>query len=164
MPKPKGFTIIEVIIVLVIGAVIMLAVFLVVPQLQQAQRNSRRQSDARRVLVAARQYTSQGNVLAVGEVTNIISQNLGVLRDPRTDYSYRYFLSSLVQGSGSSTYSDSVMWLKYDVKCNSSNTWALSADSPGSIAVVSILEPFSEAGFDTANKQRYQGVKFCIND
>ncbi|MCX6806147.1 MAG: prepilin-type N-terminal cleavage/methylation domain-containing protein [Patescibacteria group bacterium] len=31
----KGFTIIEVIIVLVIGAVIMLAVFLVVPQLQR---------------------------------------------------------------------------------------------------------------------------------
>lgn len=35
-----GFTIIEVIIVLVIAAIIMLAVFVVVPQLNRTQRNS----------------------------------------------------------------------------------------------------------------------------
>jgi len=54
----EGFTIIEVIIVLVIGTVIMGAVFLVVPQLQRTQRNSRRQADARRVLAAAEQYAA----------------------------------------------------------------------------------------------------------
>jgi prepilin-type N-terminal cleavage/methylation domain-containing protein len=54
----EGFTIIEVIIVLVIGAVIMLAVFLVVPQLQRTQRNSARQNAARRVLTAGEQYAS----------------------------------------------------------------------------------------------------------
>ncbi|MEI6169851.1 MAG: prepilin-type N-terminal cleavage/methylation domain-containing protein [Candidatus Saccharibacteria bacterium] len=52
--KP-AFTIIEVIIVLVIGAVIMLAVFLVVPQLQRTQRNTNRQNAARRVLTAVEQ-------------------------------------------------------------------------------------------------------------
>ena len=56
MPKLKGFTIIEVIIVLVIGAVIMLAVFLVIPQLQVNARNNQRRNDIQRVLVAARQY------------------------------------------------------------------------------------------------------------
>lgn len=56
-----GFTIIEVIIVLVIGAVIMLAVFLVVPQLQRTQRNTRRQADARRVLAAAEQFSANNN-------------------------------------------------------------------------------------------------------
>ena len=54
----EGFTIIEVIIVLVIGAVIMLAVFLVVPQLQRTQRNSRRQADARRVFSAGEQFAA----------------------------------------------------------------------------------------------------------
>ena len=62
MPKPKGFTIIEVIIVLVIGAVIMLAVFLVVPQLQRTQRNSSRQNAARRVFTAGVQYAASTNV------------------------------------------------------------------------------------------------------
>jgi prepilin-type N-terminal cleavage/methylation domain-containing protein len=57
----EGFTIIEVIIVLVIGAVIMLAVFLVVPQLQRTQRNSNRQNAARRVLTASEQYASNNN-------------------------------------------------------------------------------------------------------
>ena len=62
MPKLKGFTIIEVIIVLVIGAVIMLAVFLVVPQLQRTQRNSSRQNAARRVFTAGEQYAATTNV------------------------------------------------------------------------------------------------------
>ena len=54
----EGFTIIEVIIVLVIGAVIMLAVFLVVPQLQRTQRNSNRQNAARRVQTAGEQFAA----------------------------------------------------------------------------------------------------------
>jgi len=57
----EGFTIIEVIIVLVIGAVIMLAVFLVVPQLQRTQRNSRAQAIARQVLSAGEQYAANNN-------------------------------------------------------------------------------------------------------
>jgi len=68
-----AFTIIEVIIVLVIGAVIMLAVFLVVPQLQRTQRNTNRQNAARRVLTAVEQvrtttgaYPVPGTAAATG--------------------------------------------------------------------------------------------------
>jgi prepilin-type N-terminal cleavage/methylation domain-containing protein len=77
MPKPKGFTIIEVIIVLVIGAVIMLAVFLVVPQLQRTQRNSSRQNAARRVFTAGEQYAASTNVYpqANGSAVSIPPQN-----------------------------------------------------------------------------------------
>jgi len=57
----EGFTIIEVIIVLVIGAVIMLAVFLVVPQLQRTQRNTARQALARQIFSAAEQYAANNN-------------------------------------------------------------------------------------------------------
>lgn len=42
----KGFTIIEVLIVLAIAALIMLVVFLAVPALQRSQRNNARVSDA----------------------------------------------------------------------------------------------------------------------
>ncbi len=54
----QGFTIIEVIIVLVIAAIIMLAVFLVVPQLQRTQRNSRNQAVARQAFSAGEQWAA----------------------------------------------------------------------------------------------------------
>ncbi len=57
----QGFTIIEVIIVLVIAAIIMLAVFLVVPQLQRTQRNNRTQTVARQAFAGAEQYAANNN-------------------------------------------------------------------------------------------------------
>lgn len=91
----EGFTIIEVIIVLVIGAVIMLAVFLVVPQLQRTQRNSRRQSDARRVLTAAEQVNSNTgsypatDTTAANQPPSAITAITGALKAPSgTDYSF----------------------------------------------------------------------------
>lgn len=59
----RGFTILEVIIVLVIAAIVMLAVFLVVPQLQNSQKNSRIRDDARRVLAAFIQQTQTGPIM-----------------------------------------------------------------------------------------------------
>ncbi len=59
----KGFTIIEVIIVLVIAAIIMLAVFLVVPQLQRTQRNTKAQGDVRRVAAAGESYAANSGGL-----------------------------------------------------------------------------------------------------
>ncbi len=78
----QGFTIIEVIIVLVIAAIIMLAVFLVVPQLNRTQRNSRRQSDARRVLAAAEQIASNNSGSYSTVTSTTISDITGTLTDP----------------------------------------------------------------------------------
>jgi prepilin-type N-terminal cleavage/methylation domain-containing protein len=61
LKESEGFTIIEVIIVLVVAAIIMLIVFLVVPQLQNSQRNTRRQNDARRILTAGEQFAANNN-------------------------------------------------------------------------------------------------------
>ena len=68
-----GFTIIEVIIVLVIAAVIMLAVFLVVPQLQRSAANTSFQSNARSALAAAQQFAANGNGASLPTATNIVS-------------------------------------------------------------------------------------------
>jgi len=57
----SGFTIIEVLIVLAIGALIILAVLLAVPALQNNQRNSQRKSEASRIAAAAVQYYSDAN-------------------------------------------------------------------------------------------------------
>jgi prepilin-type N-terminal cleavage/methylation domain-containing protein len=57
----KGFTIIEVLIVLAIGGLIMLIVFLAVPALQRNQRNSARNSDASRYSAAITECLANRN-------------------------------------------------------------------------------------------------------
>jgi prepilin-type N-terminal cleavage/methylation domain-containing protein len=61
----KGFTIIEVLIVLAIAGLIMLVVFLAVPALQRNSRNSQRNSDASRVSAAVSECLANRN----GQVT-----------------------------------------------------------------------------------------------
>lgn len=60
----KGFTIIEVVLVLAIAGLIFLVVFLALPALQRSQRDTQRRSDASRVVsqIAAYQSNSQGSV------------------------------------------------------------------------------------------------------
>lgn len=59
----KGFTIIEVLIVLAIAGLIMLIVFLAVPALQRNQRNNARNSDASRVVAAITECLANRNGL-----------------------------------------------------------------------------------------------------
>ena len=118
----KGFTIIEVIIVLVIGAVIMLAVFLVVPQLQRTQRNSRRQNDARRLLTAAINYTTANNkydaasVIIAASIADL-STSPDLFRDP-DGTSYNITTSAIAANNASQT---TRMTLNYKAKCNGIN-------------------------------------------
>ena len=118
----KGFTIIEVIVVLVIGAVIMLAVFLVVPQLQRTQRNSRRQNDARRLLTAAINYTTANNAypaastIITASIANLTT-NPELFRDP-DGTSYNITTSAIAANNASET---NRMTLNYKAKCNGIN-------------------------------------------
>jgi len=57
----KGFTIIEVMIVLAIAGLILLIVFLAVPALQRNSRNTSRKSDAAAILAAISEYESNNN-------------------------------------------------------------------------------------------------------
>src|SRR5436190_16069782 len=54
----RGFTIIEVMIVLAIAALILLVVFTAVPALQRSQRNNARKSDVSRVSASVISYIS----------------------------------------------------------------------------------------------------------
>lgn len=59
--KAKGFTIIEVLIVLAIAGLILLVVFLAVPALQRNARNSTRERDVASVLGAVSEFTNANN-------------------------------------------------------------------------------------------------------
>lgn len=58
MQKEKGFTIIEVVLVLAIAGLIFLIVFLAVPALQRSQRDQQRKSDVGRVIAAVQDWKS----------------------------------------------------------------------------------------------------------
>lgn len=56
--KEKGFTIIEVVLVLAIAALIFLMVFIALPALQRSQRDTQRKNDVARVQTAIQNYQS----------------------------------------------------------------------------------------------------------
>jgi prepilin-type N-terminal cleavage/methylation domain-containing protein len=57
----KGFTIIEVVLVLAIAGLIFLMVFIALPALQRSQRNTQREDDLARFITAANDYQSNNN-------------------------------------------------------------------------------------------------------
>ena len=57
----KGFTIIEVVLVLAIAGLIFLMVFIALPALQRSQRNTRRRQDMARILSAVNDYQTNNN-------------------------------------------------------------------------------------------------------
>jgi prepilin-type N-terminal cleavage/methylation domain-containing protein len=59
--KEKGFTIIEVLIVLAIAGLILLVVFLAVPALQRNSRNEQRKADVARVGSAVQEFINNNN-------------------------------------------------------------------------------------------------------
>ena len=61
----KGFTIIEVLIVLAIAALILLVVFLAIPGLQRSERNGRRRSDVAKIKLALYNYNQSSTTNSV---------------------------------------------------------------------------------------------------
>lgn len=70
--KQKGFTIIEVLIVLAIAGLILLIVFLAVPALQRNSRNTQRKNDVSRVLGAAQEVINNNQ----GAMASLTQPNL----------------------------------------------------------------------------------------
>ena len=60
-PNQKGFTIIEVMIVLAIAGLILLIVFLAIPALQRNSRNTQRKNDVSALLAAISEYSNNNN-------------------------------------------------------------------------------------------------------
>jgi prepilin-type N-terminal cleavage/methylation domain-containing protein len=82
--KQSGFTIVEVVLVLAIAALIFLIVFLAVPQLRRARRDTQRQSDIGRLGAALEQYAATNNGAYPDTVTDSFVLNYldGKFNDP----------------------------------------------------------------------------------
>ena len=92
--KEKGFTIIEVVLVLAIAALIFLMVFIALPALQRSQRDNQRRNDLSRVQTAVQNYqTNNRNKLPTFNatfITNYLKVGGDTFQDPNgTAYSFR---------------------------------------------------------------------------
>ena len=139
----KGFTIIEVALVLAIGALIFLVVFLAVPALQRNSRNDARRRDVSNVVQAIADYTANnpGKVLATQTAYDV---------NPKTDTMLGRYLDQLSNnttqvkvGTGSSmpAANDStadVITIIPGVKCNGNEELKDGPDR--SYAVVGVVE------------------------
>ena len=94
----KGFTIIEVVLVLAIAGLIFLMVFLALPALQRSQRDTQRKNDASRLRAAVTDYTSnnRGNLPWDGANLKsdfiskyITTNNTTTFNDPSTNSEYK---------------------------------------------------------------------------
>src|SRR5581483_9153117 len=92
-----GFTIIEVLFVLFIAGLIMVVVFLAIPNLQKSQRNNSRKTDANNILSALGDYTSNngGNLPAAncanagtgaGQCAFLVNLKLGYYTAPNVSF------------------------------------------------------------------------------
>jgi len=89
--KQKGFTIIEVVLVLAIAGLIFLIVFLALPQLQKSRRDTQRRNDAGRIISGLESYASSndGSYPADGAAaTTAISDYAGSIKDPSSGSAY----------------------------------------------------------------------------
>lgn len=154
----KGFTIIEVVLVLAIAGLIFLVVFLALPALQRSQRDTQRRADASRAMsqIAAYQSNKQGNVPASQAelVTNASSFKNDYLtnggqsfKDPYTgsDYNLQYqaLLTTAVSAVGD-------MFYYTNAKCDSTAASGVVAGSGSrNVSIVTKVE---------------QGGNYCVNN
>lgn len=174
--RSRGFTIIEVIIVLVIGAIIMLAVFLVVPQLQQTSRNNIRRDAARSVWSATNQILIQGGQLLNCPTSSIPGNGLPVLYSKlNCNYTNSLSTSQLKSPSGSeytiqyttgggNTYKEHIS-VRLGGKCSTDGTGAIDSGNPSTIAVVVSLEPYNVVlSGQTQPTNSQSNNRYCVAD
>ena len=111
--EQKGFTIIEVVLVLAIAGLIFLIVFLALPQLQKSRRDTQRRNDLGRMMSALETYSSSSNgtyptsqaELDSFKTTYISTSNL---KDPSTGNDYTLTFQTTAPGAvGTVSYSNS---------------------------------------------------------
>lgn len=142
LQQKKGFTLIEVVLVLAIAGLIFLIVFLALPALQRSQRDTQRKQDLSRFMSQLTNYSSNRNGSVPNSTTTLSSFVSGYLtnggqtfNDPTTGSTYNV----TYQTNKSITPSEVGQLFYYpNAKCGDGNI----ADGPGarSIAVAVYVE------------------------
>jgi prepilin-type N-terminal cleavage/methylation domain-containing protein len=146
--KQKGFTIIEVVLVLAIAALIFLMVFIALPALQRSQRDTARKSDVSIIAAAVSSY--QGNnrsggfpdSSSIGKYAENVSGN--------TDLSALAVGSAPADGTEVTVADDAKVVVYPEAKCNSvapGGKVTLDKGTKRQYAVVTRLESGSNSGY-----------------
>ncbi len=109
----KGFSIIEVLIVLAIAGLIMLVVFLAVPSLQRNARNNGRQSDASKFAAAVNQCLANNN----GKTDRCDSIGADAVAFNSDDFSQLTTTPTLATALTAEGTVDTMVW-QFDTKCD----------------------------------------------
>jgi prepilin-type N-terminal cleavage/methylation domain-containing protein len=129
----KGFTIIEVVLVLAIAGLIFMMVFIALPALQRNQRDTQRKNDITRVIGAVNNYTSsnRGNIPTLAAFTggSFTSSYLTINNDnfldplggPNGETAYTFTSSTAALGSFS-TSTQNVIYVAHGYTCNTDGT------------------------------------------
>lgn len=143
----KGFTIIEVMIVLAIAGLILLIVFLAVPALQRNSRNTQRKNDAAKLASLISEYESNNNGSAPTSFGT--GTAAGTLNVSGESFSILPVTSGTVVSYTSAVPAVDNFTIEKGATCNGST--AQSATSTRSIVIVYGLEGSTASGCVTAS-------------
>ncbi|MBP5634580.1 type II secretion system protein [Candidatus Saccharibacteria bacterium] len=96
----KGFTIIEVVLVLAIAGLIFLMVFIALPALQRSQRNTQREDDISRFLTAANDYQTNNS----GKTPFVGTATTNFVAGVHKNFVSRYIDKNCTAGTTAGTY------------------------------------------------------------
>lgn len=148
----KGFTIIEVVLVLAIAGLIFLMVFVALPALQRGQRDTQRRDDVSRVVSQLQSYaTNNRGALPANDAFASSSFQNGYLKagdgefnDPKTGVSY-----VIVEGgAGDRTLEEGQLQYSRNASCNGEN-----ATGSGSARQAAIRVKLEGSGYFCQNAQ-----------
>ena len=139
--KDKGFTIIEVVLVLAIAGLIFLMVFIALPALQRGQRDNQRRQDVSRFMSQVSSYSTnnRGSVPAANTTSmssfldGYMKKSDGEFKDPQTGEDY-----NVVFGTAGTATTDTIVYAT-SAKCSGENIVANSG-ATRSVAVKIQLE------------------------
>lgn len=118
--KQKGFTIIEVVLVLAIAGLIFLMVFIALPALQRSQRDTQRKQDLSRAMTAITNYQSNNRGSLpnnwAGFTTSYLQANGDSFNDPDgTSYT---FTQNSQNGFDPTTFTSGRVYYTTNASCN----------------------------------------------
>ena len=188
--EKSGFTLIEIVIVLSIASLILVLVLVGVNGAVKANQNEQRRSVAKSVLSAvisnpklfdakiAETGTCFTNATCGIDVTNIVKQALGVttFEDPTQVSNLNNTEGNTQPGSkaymvvlraGDATGVAPKIEIRKDAKCKKTSGGYTFEASPGSFAVITILEPYQTKRYNALTEPiglwQIYGAAYCVN-
>lgn len=140
--QQKGFTIIEVVLVLAIAGLIFLMVFIALPALQRSQRDTQRRDDVSRFISQMNSYATNNNgkiPTTAAELTTFKTSylkwdadaNISEFNDPKSGEPY----TIAVQNNGSRTIADGTIDYLPGFKCSGETATSGAGTRSGAVRV-----------------------------